>query len=88
MEGKGSWTSAAWLLFLRLSAGQAMMGELRGYADAASFGHWVKRKTKTVVNLEVYTPTFTTIQFRNSRNKFSLSQQIEVASLGKALKML
>ena len=45
-------------------------------------------KQKTLVNLEVYTPTFTTIQFWNSLNKLSRSQQIEVASLGRALKML
>lgn len=51
-----------------------------------SLGKTPKQKPK--VNLEVYTPTFTTIQFRNFLNKLSRSQQIEVASLGKALKML
>ena len=48
------WDLCSWLLFLRLSAEQAMMGELRGYADAASFGHWVKCQIKKPkVNLEV-----------------------------------
>lgn len=72
-----------------VEAGQAMMGELRGYADAASFGHWVQRQNKkpwwiwrfTHLPSQPYSPG-------NFLNKLSRSQQIEVASLGRALKML
>lgn len=44
-SAKRSGTSAACRCF-SVVTGQAMMGELRGYADAASFGHWVKRQNK------------------------------------------